>query len=160
MAAAGNPFSSAPPSSISIFEVFSNRHFLVHSGADDSVYPASSADRTLTNTSSLVAANGSSISTYGRREIPISFRSGHLAKHWVWIADDSKPILGASFFKDVGLLIDLPNRRLVSARSPTTTFPAVSSRRPGVNGLRLPTQGPYEDLLLEFPSLLLPQFTG
>ena len=56
--------------------------------------------------------------------------------------------------------IDLPNRRLVSATVPSTTFPAVLSRRSGINGFRLPTQGPYEDLHLEFPSLLLPQFTG
>ena len=159
VAAAGNPFpsSTSSPSSISIFERHSGRHFLVDSGADESVYPASTTDKCLSRTSHLLAANGSSINTYGRRRLPISFRTGHQTYHNFWVADVTRPILGASFFTNEGLLIDLQNQRLVSTSG--TQFPAVASRKPGINGLRLPTSGPYEALLDSFPSLLTPNYT-
>ena len=70
----------------------------------------------------------------------------------------TRPILGASFFTNEGLLIDLQNQRLVSDSG--ARFPAVASRQHGINGLRLPTSGPYEVLLESFPSLLTPNYTG
>ena len=118
-AAAGTPFptpssvSKISSSSISIFERHSNRHFLVDSGADESVFPASVTDRSGTRSSNLVAANGTTIFTYGCRMLPISCRPGHMTQHEFWIADISRPILGASFFHQQGLLIDLQHRRLV-----------------------------------------------
>ena len=68
------------------------------------------------------------------------------------------PCWGASFFSDEGFLIDLQNRCLVSRSG--VRFPAVSTRRPGINCLRLPTAGPYEALLDSYPSLLTLQYTG
>ena len=57
-------------------------------------------------------------------------------------------------------MIDLHNHRLVSQRVFGLQFPAVLSRSAGVRGLRLPTKGPYEEILEQFPSLLVPQFKG
>ena len=34
------------------------------------------------------------------------------------------------------------------------------TRTPGIYGLRLPTTGPYESILEQYPSLLVPQFKG
>ena len=162
IAAAGTSFpaSSTSSSSISILETTSRRFFLVDSGADESVFPATNADRSNNRTSNLIAANGSVIPTYGRRQLPVSFRSGHSSLHWFWIADVSRPILGATYFQEQGLLIDIQNRRLVSQSNPGLTFAAVPSRSTGINGLRLPTSGQFEALLDGFPSLLKPQFTG
>ena len=131
---------------------------MIDSGADESVFPASAVDRSNPRSSDLVAANGSTIYTYGRRILPISFRAGHSIQHEFWIADVSRPLLGASFFREHGLMIDLRNQRLVDHLG--TTFSATSSRLRGINGLRLPTSGPYEAILDEFPSLLTPHYTG
>ena len=105
IAAAGFPLPSASSSSssISILEVLSKRLFLIDSGADESVFPASSSDRTSTRTSNLIAANGTVIPTYGCQQIPVSFRPGHFSLHWFWIADVSCPIPGATFFRKQGL---------------------------------------------------------
>ena len=121
-------------------------------------FPATAADRTGPRSSNLVAANGTAISTYGRRTLQMSFRPAHSIQHEFWVADVSRPLLGASFFREQGLLIDLQHQRLVDKSG--SSFPAVPSRFRGINGLRLPTSGPYEAILDEFPSLLTPRYTG
>ena len=68
----------------------------------------------------------------------------------------SRPLLGAPYFRDQGLLIDLQNRRLSSG----VHYAAVPSRSPGIHGLRLPTRGQFEEILEEYPSLLTPKFKG
>ena len=94
---------------MSIFEIGSRRHFLIDSGADESVFPARQCDRILPHTSDLIAANGSIIRTYGRRRLPISFKDGPIFHQEFWIADVSRPLLGADFFRDHHLLIDFSN---------------------------------------------------
>ena len=117
-------------------------------------------DRAGPPSTNLVAANNSKIKTLGRRQLQLSFAPGHSVLHSFWIAEVSQPILGAPFFRDNGLLIDLINRCLVSQRVPGLRFKAVLSHSPGVRGLRLPTSQPYEKILEDFPSLLTPQYKG
>ena len=145
---------------MSIFEKRSGKYFLIDSGADESVFPASTLDRSLPRSSDLIAANGTAIRTYGRRLLPVSFSDQHVSEHYFWIADVSRPLLGAPYFRDQGLLIDLQNRRLSSQRQVGVHYAAVLSRSPGIHGLRLPTKGPFEEILEEFPSLLTPKFQG
>ena len=138
---------SIHPSSMSIFERNSGKHFLIDSGADESVFPASSSDRSTARSTDLIAANGSLIRTYGKRSISVSFSSNHQTVHRFWIADVSRPLLGASFFRDNHLLIDIPRLRLTSQLSVGVHFPAVLTNSPGVRGLRLPTSGQYLSLI-------------
>ena len=56
------------------------------SGADECVYPASQSDLARPQTTELVAANGSSIKTFGKKRIPVSFGPGHKTFHSFWIA--------------------------------------------------------------------------
>ena len=135
--AAGNPHKS---SSLAIFERNSGRHFLIDSGADESVIPATHFDRHSPQSAGLVAANGTPIRTYGRRTVPISFSSHHHVHHPFWIADVAQPLLGADFFRDNHLLIDIPRRRLIDRTG--FTYPASLSSAPSICGLRLPAAGP------------------
>ena len=141
---------------MSVADRISNRSFLVDSGADECVFPATPEDRALPTTSSLVAANGSTIHTFGKRTMPISLATGHLIQHSFWIATVQRPILGADFFKEHRLLIDLPRCRVVSYAG--DIFPAAPSKAPAVAGLHLPTDGPFESILDEFPGLLRQSF--
>ncbi len=77
----------------------SGRKFLVDTGAEVSVLPTTGLDTRMCQTgSSLKAANGSSIQTYGVRTIQL-----HLAsRQYKWpfiIADVSRPLLGADFLR-------------------------------------------------------------
>ena len=142
---------------ISIKDQLSGKFFLVDSGANECVFPASPEDRSLPQSTSLVAANGSSISTFGKRTLPLNFGGVAFSQEF-WIASVSRPILGADFFSGHGLLIDMSKRclRLQSG----SILKAVPSPTPSICGLRLPTSGPYEALLEDFPSLLVQNFRG
>ena len=83
------------------------------SGADECVFPATSSDLLLPHTATLVAANGSDIKTFGKRDITLSFAPGVQMVHKFWIATVRRPILGADFFASHELLIDVSNKRLV-----------------------------------------------
>ena len=58
---------------MTIWDHVSKRHFLVDSGADESVFPATAHDQTLPRSQSLVAANGTEIATFGRRDLESLF---------------------------------------------------------------------------------------
>ena len=128
------------------------------SGADECVFPATSSDLLLPHTATLVAANGSDIKTFGKRDITLSFAPGVQMVHKFWIATVRRPILGADFFASHELLIDVSNKRLVGPSG--QIFLATPTRRPAICGLRLPTSGRFESLLEDFPSLLVQNFHG
>ena len=92
------------------------RLFLVDSGADVSVYPAKSQERALDPSASLTAANGTKINTFGHRNIDLCF-PGLRTSHSFILADVASPILGADFFLQQDLVIDIPRRRLFSEKS-------------------------------------------
>ena len=83
------------------------------SGKDFLVDPATAADFSRPRSTDLVAANGSSIKTFGKKLIQVSFASGRRFSHRYWITTVRRPILGADFFLEHGLLIDIPQRRLI-----------------------------------------------
>ena len=104
------------------------------------------------------SSNGSSIKTFGKRLLEVSFASGHRFSHRFWIATIKRPILGADFFSEHGLLIDILQCRLIDRTG--FTYPATLSSVPSIAVLRLPAGGPYESLLENFPSLLVQNFAG
>ena len=86
----------------------SGQRYLVDSGAEVSVLPATHIDRqTLKKGLPLRDASGSAISTFGKCTLSLHFG---LRKNFNWtfiLADVSQPIIGADFFREHGLLIDL-----------------------------------------------------
>ena len=111
------------------------------SGADECVFPATSSDLLQPPTTTLVAANGSAIKTFGKRSFTLSFAPGIQMVHDFWIATVRRPILGADFFAAQGFLIDMSNKRLIDPSG--RTFLASPTRRPAICGLRLPTSGRF-----------------
>ena len=78
--------------------------------------------------------------------------------HTFWIATVKRPNLGADFFSDNEILIDVANTKLILKSG--QTLQAQHTRPPLVFGLRLPTEGPFKSLLEEFPGLLSQNFRG
>ncbi|GFO04399.1 Gag-Pol polyprotein [Plakobranchus ocellatus] len=105
VAAAGNPHQ---PNTFSVVDRLSGRSYLVDTGAEVSVYPASVQERkSQPPSSTLTAANGTSIHTWGKRKVFLAIGQKGQYQHEFYLADVTRPILGADFFIKHGLAIDL-----------------------------------------------------
>ncbi len=137
----------------------SKRQFLVDTGAEVSILPATGLDtRTKSSGPPLIAANGSTIKTYGTRKL--SLRLGPKSYTWDFvIADVSRPLLGADFLCFHSLLVDLNGRRLVNA----ATYHSVALHPSSRSALHLSTissvDDVYNSLLAEYPEIIRPNFT-
>ena len=150
-------------STLLVHDSGTGQRFLVDTGADISVLPASRADRTSRrSTAPLMAANGSAIRTYGAVS-RIVVLNGRRFSHKFVVADVTKPILGADFFTAHKLLIDLAGRRLLLLASENSATPwilrahpaSISSAQVGLHQVR---PSPFEAILDEFPEILAPKF--
>ena len=84
----------------------SGRSYLVDTGADVSVFPASLIDKkTRQKTEPLVAANGSTITTWGQRNIPLQLGGKRHFTVNFHVAEVTQPILGNDFFIQHNLAI-------------------------------------------------------
>ena len=145
------------------FSVYDRRlgqSFLIDTGADVSVYPASTQDRrTLTPSITLSAANGTSIKTWGKRNITLEIKSKQVLNHEFYLADVTRPILGADFFVSNALVIDLKGKRLLSMDN--ISVPLKDTNSPiSLAGLSVHPSTAYSDLLQQFPDLVIPQFNS
>ena len=137
----------------------SGNRFLVDTGAEVSVFPATRmAMRSTQPGVSLVAANGSTIRTFGKRTITLRFAM----KQYKWdfvIAEVSRPLLGADFLQANSLLVDLKGKRLVDAE----TYLSSPLREAGAPALHLSTisrlEKEYDKLLADFPEITTPNFS-
>ena len=142
----------------SIYDRHSGQSFLIDTGADVSVFPASAQDRRTSSPSiSLSAANGTSIKTWGTRNITLKIAPTHVYTHKFYLADVTRPILGADFFTTHDLVIDLKGKRLLSLDKASTFLNCTDSPMT-LSGLSLHPHNEYSDLLHHFPELLTPRF--
>ena len=88
----------------------SKRQFLVDTGAEVSVLPATGLDTSTKQPGPpLLAPNGSSIRTYVTRRLSLHFASN--TYHWNFIiANVTCPLLGADFLRSNSLLVDLKGK--------------------------------------------------
>ena len=123
-----------------------------------SVIPPTPTDRHRAASTSLRAANGTPIATYGRRSLTICLG---LRRSFPWVftvADVRMPILGADFLSHFGLLVDMKHSRLID---PSTTL---SSRgtpfHAQIFGISFvtPPISPFTQLLNQFPGLTQPNY--
>ena len=131
----------------------SGRRFLVDTGAEVSVLPATGLDtRTGQSGPSLKAANGSSIKTYGVRTTKLCFASRQFEWKFI-IADVARPLLGADFLRANSLLVDLKGKRLVDAET-YLSIPLGNARMcaPRLATISASTDK-YDLLLAEFPDI-------
>ena len=136
--------------------------FLVDSGAQVSLIPASQQDRNKgAEKLTLQAVNGSIINTYGCRRIDIDLS---LQRKFSWtfiVADVTTPILGADFLKNFRLLVDLHRRRLID---PETKRKSVGHVYRGDNlspSVATAEQNDrYGDILKKFNDIAVPNFNN
>ena len=147
---------------LSVFCRRQRRSFLVDSGADVSVFPASAAQRKSPSRSRLSAANGSSIQTFGRKAISLAL-PGLSVVHKFFLADVEQPILGSDFFRRHNLLIDVARQRLVQDSQGPSASALVVKARPavfsgGLFGLRCGTSS-VDEVFALFPTVTTPRAT-
>ena len=136
----------------------SGLRFLVDTGAEVSLLPASISDRNRNQTGlPLQAANNSTISTFGTRSLTLNF-SLRRSLPWVFtLASVRNPILGADFLKYYQLLVDMQHNKLIDSITHLQIQGVHSPERPlrpvwkSVRPINL-----FTSLLAEFPTLTRP----
>ena len=138
------------------------RRFLVDTGANVSVIPATPFDKnTGPSGPPLQAANGTPIQTYRSRELHLCFNN-RLYQARLIIVDVKRPLLGADFFRQHNLLVDLRGQRLIEADSFLPPPPPCSVCKTAIAQLApIESQSnTFRKLLQEFPSILQSTFSS
>ena len=140
---------------LAVIDSVSRREFLVDTGAEVSIIPATSTDRaTFVRQPQRVlrAANGTSIRTYGTIDSIICIQGKKFA-HTFIKADVQRALLGADFLLKHELLVDLPGRRILKANT-LTAFECVISKADTVAlGVSVNGKNVYWKMLEEFPRI-------
>ena len=130
--------------------------YLIDTGAEVSVIPASTKQSKSSKQATLQAANGSPIHTYGTqlRRLDLGLRRQF---DWFFIvADVPMPIIGIDFLQHFNLLVDSRARRLIDK----TTKLSISGGKVDQNLLisnityRRPSINEFTSLLNQYPSLI------
>ena len=120
---------------MSVWDCKTDRHYLIDTGADKSVFPASPTDRQHCSTTlPLAAANDSRIATWDRRNINVHLGSRSFTQSF-HIVDVCQPILGADFLVSNNLEVDLRGRYLIDLFSYTIipTTATLGSHKLGIH---------------------------
>ena len=139
-----------------VTDTTTKQQFLIDTGAEVSVLPPRSTDRTHRQGYDLQAANSSTIATYGTRSLTLNlgFRRSF---PWIFtIADVNHAIIGADFLRHFNLFVDLRNRSLIDAVTQLRVN-GVTSSEPALSPVyaSLPST-PYTKILSEYPDITRP----
>lgn len=138
---------------LSIHDPTSGLTFMIDTGAAVSTVPPSVADRDKRSSStSLSAANGHPIITYGIRNMPVNFGFN---KEIIWnfiIADIAVPILGIDFLTHNRMIIDVARRILTDAETGCVVN-CTSHRRPPPDVPMINTDNPFNDIITRYQHL-------
>ena len=143
---------------LSLRDKISGRLFLVDSGADISVFPAAEKDLFSAVSSSLRAANGTPIKTFGNCTKTLEFEGAPPFQHKFVVAKVSRPILGVDFFSLNNLVIDPAGRRIIRLESSSSLPAVVVHAEKSIFGITTPNDDQYMEILLQFPAVLQPKF--
>ena len=107
----------------------------------------------------LVAANGTTIATFGSHFRSLCFGSSQFSWSFV-VAEVTQPILGANFLRTNSLLVDVRRHRLVHAETfeSVTVFPASPSSL-HVSAVAA-SNNAFKDILATHPQLTTPNFAN
>lgn len=136
----------------------SGTRFLVDTGAEVSVIPASTFDRrNRTQTSSLQAVNASLIATYGQKSLTLDLGLRRRFQWLFWVADVEHAIVGADFLRNFNLLVDMKNKRLIDS-STKIYVSGVLSRAPTLSTTFVkPPASEFTRILQKYPDLTKPR---
>lgn len=139
-----------------IYDRTSNCRFLIDTGSDVSIIPATRKERLRGPTSfRLHAANGTTIKTYESRFLTTDLG---LRRRFCWnflVADVGTAIIGADFLAFFGILVDLKNRCLIDNKTKLHSIGGlVSTCLYGITTINI--DHPFRDLLHEYRDITLP----
>ena len=139
-----------------IKDELSDHRFLVDTGAFRSILPPSRGNNPTLQPSSaaLVAANGTSIQTYGEQEVNIRL-SGQTYSWTFIIADVRHPLLGADFLSHYSLVVDVARHRLLNTDTYTSVPLCISNVEENIN--LLSTDDTYSDIIKDFDDVFKPE---
>ena len=138
----------------------SGRTFLIDTGAQVSLLPATAHARRHPSPTvpKLVAANGSSIASYGTQQTHVQLGKRKFTVTFV-IADVRRPILGADFLRRHKLLVDLCGQKLIDAHSFQSYACAANNIDLCVSPVATVDSNHYKQCLLQqYSELLRPTF--
>ncbi|GFN86369.1 transposon ty3-g Gag-Pol polyprotein [Plakobranchus ocellatus] len=156
VAAAGIPHQ---PNTLSVVDRISGLSYLVDTGAEVSVYPASIQDRRPQQPiTTLTAANGTSIHTLGRRSVYLRLATGD-NNITTSSTSPTSPVQSSVriFSQDTGLAIDLRGKCLLSLDNIPIVLRETKSPLT-LAGLGFPLPNEISSLLQQFPEPLTPHF--
>ena len=134
----------------------SNQDVLLDTGSQVTLWPAtySQALQPSDSSISLIAANGSKIPAYGKRNM--TFQFGNRKYAWeVIIAKVTRPLIGSDFLRSHRLLVDVCNKKLV--HMDTLLSHRVRTGQPGAADILHVTTTPtdaFTPILRAYPTLL------
>lgn len=129
--------------------------FLVDSGADVSIIPATPSD-TQSSDYKLYAANGTEIETYGIKMLTLDLG---LRREFQWpfiVAKINKGILGADFLNKFHLLIDLNQKKLLDGITQISVTGDVASISEDSDVSSLNKANKFSNLLEQYPDISRP----
>lgn len=138
-----------------IYDQVTGLAFLVDTGADISVIPPTFKEKANISDFKLFAANGSPIDTFGEKLLELNLGLRRSFKWPFVIAAVDRPIIGADFLNQFGLMVDIRNGKLID----NTTSSSVIARITECEDTSITTidgNCKYTDILAQFPSLSHP----
>ena len=135
-------------------DVNSRCKFLVDTGAEVSVFPATPGDRSPASPfSSLKAANGSNIAVYSQRSLNLNLG---LRRNFRWlflIADVEHAILGMDFLSHFNLMVVPAKRQLIDSTTTLRISGIWANVTPISPVVQRPTTAEYEDIVSRYRTL-------
>ncbi|CAN8022926.1 unnamed protein product [Ixodes persulcatus] len=131
--------------------------FLVDTGTEVSIIPASFFDcRSRVQTTSLQAVNASPIKTYDKKSLTLNLGLRRRFQWLFWIADVSYAIIGANFFQNFNIWVDMTHRRLIDATTHLQVS-GIASQAPALSPtFSKPPSNSFASLLEKYPDLIKP----
>ncbi len=144
-----------PSALLHLCDCRSNTRFLIDTGADVSILPATASQWTLPPVLHLYAANGTKIPVYTRRTMQVNL---YLRRSFEWtfyVGNVSQAILGTDFLRHFNLLVDVKGRKLID---PLTSISSTARPAPGDRSQLavIHKDHQFADLLKSFPMLTQP----
>jgi len=127
-----------------VWDPLSNIKFLVDARAEIKILLANASHKSLPPIMNLYVANGSTIPVY-----TLNFKLQCTFQWTFYVAAVSQAILGADFMRNLNLLVDIKNRRLLDTTSTKSTWQYLQISTIDANN-------PFPSLLKSFPSLTQP----
>ena len=98
-----------------VWDCQSKRKFLIDTGAEVSVLPATRFDRHKRQSAQVLLAANGKITTFGSRAETVALPQGEF--RWTFVvANVTQPLLGADFLRAHSLLVDMKHQQLVNAQ--------------------------------------------